>query len=275
MREIKYIIQLSDIHIRKMLRHNEYREVFNTLYNKLNKTINDSNRDQFVIVITGDILHQKIEISNEMVEFTKEFLTNLSKIADVVFIAGNHDLLVNNKQRMDSLTPIHNALHHIDNIFYLKESVCYKFHNIVFANYSVFEDNRRPEIESFKEEHPQPQYTYVGLYHAPLQGAKTELGFSGFDHSDNVMIFTGLDMVLCGDIHLHQTIPFEIPVVYAGSLIQQSFGENLSGHGFLVWNVQKRTYRLIEIPNEHTMVKIKIGSINTFLEEDKYEITNK
>lgn len=273
-RTIKYIIHLSDIHIRKFAKHSEYLDVFNELYKKLKSVINDGNKEQFVIVITGDILHQKIEISNELIEFTKSFLISLSNIADVVVIAGNHDMLVNNKQRLDSLTPIFNALSDVTNLHFLKESICYKYHNLVFANYSVFEDNRRPNIEEFKLTYPQTEYTYVGLYHAPLQGAKTDLGFSGFDYADNVAIFEGLDMVLCGDIHQYQQIPYTVPVVYAGSLIQQGFGENLSGHGFVSWNVLKRIHKLIEIPNPHSMVKIRMNSINDFLEKNEYEIIN-
>ena len=193
-REIKTIIHISDVHIRKMLRHSEYIEVFVELYKRLKQTITKENRDDFVIVITGDIVHQKIDICNEQIMLVKDFFINLMEIADLIIISGNHDMLVNNKDRMDSLTPIIDGIHS-DNITYLKESKCYPFHNLMFANYSVFEDNRRPNIIETKEQLGEDvdKYTFIGLYHAPLQGCKTELGFSGFDSSDNVEIFDGLD----------------------------------------------------------------------------------
>lgn len=273
-RKIKTIIHISDVHIRKMLRHAEYIEVFVELYKRLKQSITEENKHEFLIVITGDIVHQKIDICNEQIMLVKDFFINLMSIADLIVIPGNHDMLVNNKDRMDSLTPIIDGIN-FDNITYLKESKCYKFHNIIFANYSVFDDNRRPNIEETKQSlgDKVSDYTFVGLYHAPLQGCKTELGFSGFDNSDNVEIFDGLDFVMCGDIHLYQTVDYKIPVVYAGSLIQQSFGENLSKHGFLVWNVSNRKHKHIEIQNKNTFVKVEINSIEN-LELEQYKIVN-
>ena len=253
-----------------MSRHQEYIVIFERLFTKLKEIIKD-NGDQFLIVITGDLFHQKIDISNEQQVLLKNLLNNLSDIAEVIVIAGNHDLLVNNKDRLDSITPIIDAINN-ERVHYLKESTLYKFDNVVFANYSVFEDNRRPDIEGYKEEMGEEGDRYVGLYHAPLSGSKTEMGF-GFDTSDNVQIFNGLDFVMCGDIHLHQQVKADIPVVYAGSLIQQSFGENLSGHGFLIWNVEKAVYKHYEIPNENTMVKIEMGSINN-LENEELKVIN-
>lgn len=265
MKKYKYIIHISDIHVRKMSRHQEYIMVFERLISKISSIVKTNNED-FLIVITGDLFHQKIDISNEQQTLLKNLLSDLSNIAEVIVIAGNHDLLVNNKDRMDSITPIIDALND-DRIHYLKESKLYEFDNIVFANYSVFEDNKRPNIEAYKESLTESnERVFIGLYHAPLNGSKTEMGF-GFDTSDNVQIFEGLDFVMCGDIHLHQQVKCDIPVVYAGSLIQQSFGENLSGHGFLVWNVNSKNYKHFEIENENTMVKIEIGSINN-LEND-------
>jgi DNA repair exonuclease SbcCD ATPase subunit len=40
-------------------------------------------------------------------------------------------------------------------------------------------------------------------------------------------------------------------VVYAGSLVQQNFGETLDGHGFLVWDLDTMTYEAVDIQNDY------------------------
>jgi len=66
-------------------------------------------------------------------------------------------------------------------------------------------------------------------------------------------MFDGYDLALLGDIHKRQTMisPSGCKVVYAGSLVQQNFGESLNGHGFLVWDVASLKYEAIDIPNEY------------------------
>jgi hypothetical protein len=58
-------------------------------------------------------------------------------ITVVVLIAGNHDLLENNKDRMDSLTPMVQFFTDKE-INYFKESKCYLDNNIVWCVYSIF-----------------------------------------------------------------------------------------------------------------------------------------
>ena len=67
-REIRYVVHLSDIHIRKNTRIKEYREVFNRLFDKLNE-LNLNN----VIVVTGDIIHDKSILTGESVNLLKDF----------------------------------------------------------------------------------------------------------------------------------------------------------------------------------------------------------
>jgi DNA repair exonuclease SbcCD nuclease subunit len=258
-KKIKYVFHIGDIHIRNISRHAEYLEVFEKLFIELKTIIGENDPEEYRIIIAGDLLHQKIQISNEQLIFTCELLNNLAKICQVVLIAGNHDLLENNKDRVDSITPIVRLLKN-DNINYLKESKCYQDSNIVWCVYSIFEENKRPNIENGREVFGEDK-TYIGLYHAPLNGAKTELGYQ-FEHSDNVEIFEGLDLVMCCDIHLRQKIPFKIPVVYCGSTIQQNFGEKLKGHGFLLWDIEKRIFKGIDIPNDNVMLQFKINGVN-------------
>ena len=52
----KKILHISDIHIKLQKGHEEYREVFKKLYEK----ISNYNYEETLIVITGDILHDRI-----------------------------------------------------------------------------------------------------------------------------------------------------------------------------------------------------------------------
>jgi len=57
--KLNKIVHLADIHIRLFKRHDEYRECFETLYNQLRQEdLTDS-----VIVVAGDILHAKTDMS--------------------------------------------------------------------------------------------------------------------------------------------------------------------------------------------------------------------
>lgn len=256
---IKSIIHLADIHIRTYRLHAEYNELFNNLYLKLKDYMVDFDYNEVRIVIAGDLVHQKITISNEQLILCCDFLNNLAKIAPVVIIAGNHDLLENNKDRMDSITPIIQLLNN-DNISYLKESICYPDNNIVWCNYSIFEENTRPDIEDGRLKYGDK--TYVGLFHGPLIGAKTDIGYE-FEHGTALEHFDGCDMVLLGDIHKVQEFNYRgTPIKFSGSLIQQNFGETVSKHGYTIWDVQTKTNIDYELESDYGFYHFKITSVD-------------
>ena len=113
--KVEKIYHLADLHIRNLKRHNEYREVFNKF---LERVKNDDIQNS-VIYIAGDIAHAKTEMSPELVKEISWFLTECSKLRETILITGNHDCNLNNSSRMDSLTPIVNALN-LKNFYYLK-----------------------------------------------------------------------------------------------------------------------------------------------------------
>ena len=268
---IKKIVHLADIHIRTMRLHDEYTEVFKKLFSELTTMLADYNREEIRIVIAGDLVHQKIVISNEQLILGTWLLRKLEEIAPVILIAGNHDLLENNKDRMDSITPMVQFLPDKD-INYFKESKCYLDNNVVWCVYSIFEENARPDIESARLQFGDDK-TYIGLYHAALMNAKTDIGYS-IDHGDGLEIFEGLDCVMLGDIHKHQIfVHKDIPIIYPSSLIQQNFGETVTKHGFVLWDIEIWTYDHYEIENNYPYYNFRITSIND-IENDKETITN-
>ena len=268
---IRRIIHISDIHIRTFKRHQEYQEASISLFNNIKEQISGYDREEVRIVIVGDVVHQKITISNEQIEFVSWFLKRCSKLAPVILVAGNHDLLENNKDRMDSLTPIISLMDNTD-IKYLKDKDCFEDDNIVWCNYSIFHDNERPDIEKAREQHKDKKF--IGLFHGPINGFSTDLGYQ-FTDSQTLEIFNGCDAVLCGDIHKRFCLYYEnndkkIPIAMAGSCIQQSYGETVTNHGYLLWDVDTLTYKECNIETEYGFYNFKISSIKDI--EDNNEV---
>jgi DNA repair exonuclease SbcCD nuclease subunit len=204
--KVKKVIHLADIHLRTYRMHDEYKEVFQTLLVDVNKLLNGYNREEIRIVIAGDLVHQKIVISNEQLMLGTWFLRELEKIAPLIIIAGNHDLLENNKDRMDSISPMVQFLPDKE-ISFFKETKAYLDNNIVWCVYSIFEGNTKPDIEAARLKFGDDK-TYIGLYHAAVMNAKTDIGYE-INHGASLSIFEGCDLVMLGDIHkrnlfLHQ-----------------------------------------------------------------------
>lgn len=268
---VKAIVHCADIHIRTYRLHEEYKEVFKTLIEDLYVLLKDYKKEEIRIVIAGDLVHQKIVISNEQLILGTWLIKKLEEIAPVIIIAGNHDLLENNKDRVDSITPMVQFLPDA-NVNFFKESKCYLDNNIVWCVYSIFEDNERPDIESAREEFGNDK-TYIGLYHAPLLNAKTDIGYE-IDHGAGLDIFEGCDMVLLGDIHKRQFFNHNgTPIAYPSSLIQQNFGENVSKHGFLLWDVESKTFTEHDVENKYSYYNFKIKSLED-LDNNKEILTN-
>jgi len=268
---VKKIIHLADIHIRTFRLHDEYKEVFKNLMVEISDLVKDYKKEEVRIVVAGDIVHQKIVISNEQLILGTWFLKNLEEIAPVIIIAGNHDLLENNKDRMDSITPMVKFLPDT-NINYFKNSRCYLDDNIVWCVYSIFEDNKTPDIINAKAEFGGDK-TYIGLFHAPLVNAKTDVGYE-IDHGSDLDVFEGCDIVMLGDIHKRQVFNHKgIIIAYPSSLIQQNFGENVSKHGFLLWDIESKTFTEHDVDNRFPYYQFRIKSLED-LETGSEKLTN-
>lgn len=268
---VKKIIHLADIHIRTFRQHDEYKEVFKTLISQITDLVKAFKKEEIRILIAGDLVHQKIVISNEQLILGIWFLRKLEEMAPVIIIAGNHDLLENNKDRIDSITPMVQCLPDA-NINYFKESRCYLDDNIVWCVYSIFEGNKTPAIEAARLEFG-PDKKYIGLFHAPVINAKTDIGYD-IDHGAGLDIFEGCDMVMLGDIHKRQVFFHKgIPIAYPSSLIQQNFGENVNKHGFLLWDVETNTFDEYDVDNRYPFYQFKIKSLED-LETGSEKVTN-
>ena len=268
---VKKIIHIADLHIRKIQLHDLYREQFEILIDEIrqhNILWHQENiqYEEIRIVIAGDIAHQKINISNEQLLLTSWFLKELSKYGKVVIIPGNHDFLENNTQRMDSITPVVQLLDD-PTIVYYKDSGDYMDENIQWVVYSLYQHNARPEFT--KDENK----LTVGLFHGPIQGMSTDLGYE-FEDAYDRLNFVDLDLLLCGDIHKRQQ--FQLPsggkAIMVGSLIQQNFGETIKHHGYGIYDVEKDEYEFHDLPNEQPFIHFSINDIKDIENETEEQL---
>lgn len=266
---VKRIIHIADLHIRTYQLHDLYRKQFYILLEDLEKQVDGFDFSEIRVVIAGDIAHNKINISNEQMMLASWFIKELAdKIGKVIIIPGNHDFLENNMERLDSITPIVELLKH-EEIQYFKNSGVYVDENIKWVVYSLYEHNKRPEY--IKEDG-----FYVGLFHGPIQGLSTDLGFE-FDNAFSPLNFVDLDLLLCGDIHKRQmfTLPNGGKGVMIGSLVQQNFGENVNHHGYGMYDFVTKEYTTHDIVNEQPFLHFTILDISDIENEKEILLNNR
>ena len=249
---IKKVAHTADIHIRLFKRHDEYLEQFEKFF----KECEEEKPDRITVV--GDLVHSKNQMTPELIRMVTTFLGRCSKIAKTVVTLGNHDFLANNLDRMDALTPIISTMDN-PNILFLPHTGCFEDENVVWCVYGHMEGSQRPDIEKAREEFGDK--TYIGLYHDPLIGLKTNVGFE-FEDGKDISIFEGCDMVMCGDIHKYQVMNHrKTPIVMPSSMIQQDYGEDPYNHGYVLWDVETKSYELRKLPNDYGFYTFKIKSI--------------
>lgn len=260
---IKKIIHIADLHIRTYQYHDMYKRQFELFLEDVKKQVVGYSYQEIRVVIAGDIAHQKINISNEQMMLTSWLIKELADdVGRVIIIPGNHDFLENNVQRLDSITPVVELLDH-DEIRYFKNGGVYKDENIKWVVYSLYEHNQKPEYT--KEDG-----FYVGLFHGPIQGLSTDLGFE-FDNAFSPLNFVDLDLLLCGDIHKRQM--FQLPnggkAIMIGSLVQQNFGETVNYHGYGIYDIEKDEYTTHDIKNEQPFLHFSISDISDIENEQE------
>mgnify|MGYP000880752754 FL=1 len=219
------IAHMADIHIKNYQDYERYKDAFGDLSDSL--MLNNVD----VVVVAGDIGHTKNNISPEFVYLVQDFFRNISGFGTrkVFYSLGNHDLNLRNKDRLDAISPIVNALKY-DCVTFMDKSGAYPIDdNVVLWNYSI----KDATVPSFVRSEALEGKMAIGVYHGVVNGSKTDLGWSVSDHAVDVSVFKGLDLVFLGDIHKRQSIGH---AHYPGSLIQQNFGEDKE-KGFLLWDI--------------------------------------
>ncbi len=245
--KLKYIHHISDIQIRNLKRHKEYEEVFERTYEEVRKY-----PDNAIAYIGGDIAHSKCEMSPELVDQLSRLFKNLADIVPTIIIAGNHDCNLNNRSRLDVLTPIVENLNH-PRLFYFKDSGIYKFADVSFVVWDVWDKE-----ENFITSDQVDGDTKIVLFHGTVDKSETDLGFK-LPSDVHIDKFKGYDLGLLGDIHKRQHLNKEETISYCGSLVQQNHGEGLD-HGYLRWDVPSRKSTYIPIRNDYGYYTLDVNN---------------
>jgi len=278
---VKKILHLSDIHIRLQQRHKEYRHVFRNFYKHVVKQKPD------LIVISGDIFHQKVHLSPEAIKVAGDFFTKLSTLAPVHMIIGNHDTIVSQKGRIDSVTAVLN-LANLDNIYLYTKSGLYEVENIVFGVFDINDEKKWPYNPDKEDDK-----SYVALFHGPINNSVNEVKFS-MESKYKLDMFDGYDVAMLGDIHTRQVLQERSEgkpqVEYSGSFIQQNFAEDKS-KGYLMWDMETLTSEYFEVESDYGYRTISLSKtdidnidvisfempkypyIRVLLDHDSYDIT--
>ena len=237
------ICHLADIQIRLYSRIEEFKCVFNNLY----KSLEEKKPDR--IVITGDLFHNKGTLSGESIDLMEDFLTELTNYAPLDIIIGNHDISLT-YSRMDSLSPIIKVLNKTNlknKITFFSKSGIYdideKYRYVVYE----FRDKQYPEYK--KEEGK----IAIGLYHGAPYDMIDENGYK-LKSEINSELFNDLDFLFAGDIHKREF--FKPTFAMVGSLVMQSHKEESYPHGYILWDIDNKTYEEIEIESDYGFVTL-------------------
>lgn len=273
---IKQIFHIADLHIPNSEEQRPYMEMIKQFLAELLKETKKYNKEEIRIVLVGDIFHNKIKTTNEAKKMFHETLNYLNAIGKTIIIAGNHDMLENNHDRIDSISPTFDIKDVYPNVTYADKVLNYKSgyiidDNIIWALYSMYDKFAKPNIDGLREKYP--EHKIVGLYHGEINGATTDVG-KIMENGIDTNIFSECDCVMAGHIHKHQEIKKNgVPIVYSGSVFQQDSGENTTGHGFVVWNMEKLKYKLHEVKNNYKTYKFKITSYDD-IKDDVEKLLN-
>jgi len=287
MSSLRFIFHLSDLHIRNgdkiSCRYDEYNDVFNETIisindeiKKLKLTFND-----YIIVISGDVFHHKNSISNYSLLLYKNFIENLVKLGRVIIFHGNHD---RNQSEIDQPSLVFSSTFNIDNLTVLTNTSSFIINNIGFSYVSIDDtldiyrnSGRIQDLPRFPEIIGDVKYK-IALFHGSFHSAKLFNGECIKDENNPYPLewIKDFDYVLLGDIHKRQVFNYKKKTIcgYSGSLIQQNFGENIVEHGYLIWDLENKKTKEINVYNKIGYINIKENELKEILIRinGKYEI---
>ena len=259
---LSHVFHLSDLHIRNgdntYSRYEEYKEVFKETVISIKSQIKDLNLsfEDFIIVITGDIFHNKNVIGNYGLIIYRKFIQALSLIGRTYIISGNHDYDQSDRNK-PSL--VYSSTFAISNVFVLNKSTSFVIDDIGVSFVSI--DNTLDNYRNSGRIQDLPKFPDIigdvkfklALFHGTFASAKLYNGKSIEETLNPYPLewVSNFDYVLLGDIHKRQVFSYKNKTIcgYAGSLIQQNFGEDIINHGYLIWDLYNKDIKKVKKVN--------------------------
>jgi exonuclease SbcC len=267
---LSHVFHLSDLHIRNgdntYSRYEEYKEVFKETIISIKSQVIDLNLsfEDFIIVITGDIFHNKNVIGNYGLIIYRKFIQALSLIGRTYIISGNHDY---DQSDINKPSLVYSSTFAIPNVFVLNKSTSFIIDDIGVSFVSIDNtlDNYRnsgriQDLPKFPDINGNVKYK-LALFHGTFASAKLYNGKSIEEILNPYPLeWVGdFDYVLLGDIHKRQVFSYKNKTIcgYAGSLIQQNFGEDIINHGYLIWDLYNKDIKKVNVYNKRGFINIK------------------
>ena len=278
MTTLRYIFHLSDLHIRNgdkiSCRYDEYNDVFNETIISISNEIKNLNLllNEFIIIISGDIFHNKNIIGNYGLLLYKNFIENLVKLGRVIIFHGNHD---RTQSEIDQPSLVFSSTFNIDNLTILNDSITFNIDNIGFSYVNIDDtldiyrnSGRIQDLPRFPEIIGDVKYK-IALFHGSFQFSKLFNGECIKDENNPYPLewVKDFDYVILGDIHKRQVFNYKKKTIcgYSGSLIQQNFGENIVEHGYLIWDLENKKINEINVYNKIGYINIKENELEEIL----------
>lgn len=187
--QIDKIYHISDVHIRTLKRHREYRSVFENMFDYIARTSTGNS----IAVVTGDIVHSKLDMSPELIDMLVNFFNGFT--IPTVVILGNHDMNLNNMHRTDAVSPVINVIQN-PNIIFIRDNGLFEIGGVVFNHMAV----DVPPSEYIAAKDFEASYK-IALHHGAVNTAKTDIGYQISNEHVGIELFDGHDITLLGDIH--------------------------------------------------------------------------
>lgn len=261
---IAKIVHISDIHIRNgdvtYCRYSEYINVFNNLFESIIKNVSDP--QSTLIIITGDIFHNKTNIGSYGLYLYKQLLTKLLSITKVVIIAGNHDV---NQSDNSQPSLLYASTFESENLYLLNDTSITTIENIDISFVAIQDTldpiktcGRLQELPEFPKSTNKSNYN-IALFHGTFANIKINHTTSSDVSQYPFKWIEDFDYVLLGDIHLRQTGIYKEKTLwgYSGSLIQQNYGEDIINHGYMIWDLESKKISEINVYNNKGFVYLK------------------
>jgi hypothetical protein len=201
-----------------------------------------------IIVILGDFFDNRNIIPINILNYGIDIIEEMSKIAPVHMIVGNHDLWSKSTSDVNSIRP----LRYIPNVKIYNKSEIFEYNGIKILMMPYIE-NRLDQIKII-EENKKCDYLFC---HSDLNGCKMHLTSVANKNSDKIDIenFKSFKKVKSGHIHIRQqNNMFE----FVGSIFQMDRNDIDDQKGITIMDLESNTEEFI--PNKISPVfkKIKI-----------------
>ena len=178
----------------------------------------------------------------------------MTDIGKTIIFHGNHD---RNQNEIDQPSLISSTIE-IENLRILKSTQTFTIDNIGFSYVNIDDtlDNtstvgrlkRLPEFPKIREKVSKK----IALFHCTFANVKLYNG-NHVLNSTNPYPFEWIsefDFALLGDIHLRQKGMYgNMLWGYAGSLVQQNYGEDIINHGYMIWDIELSTIEYVNVYN--------------------------